>query len=762
MATLPRPDLPIVYSRAGQVPDSALRSPWRMLGEGMGEIASFLEPLAIDEARVQGANTVGRDEEGNLTVETRLPLSAVDAAFNHGAQTAALAQLELDGREALGALRTQLEADPGRSPQDFREQSQAYIDATVGRLPDLIRLPAREQLSREASRVLNNYISTSQARQTQEDLGALNARWTAARDDYMALAREFGADDARAMAGLEEWRAIGLNIVADPRFGVSGEEFAIEQRRLESDLVLDAGIDDALTTFQTEGVNAAYARIREIAGDPNILASPSERRQFESRARAAVNERDREHRDLLRERQRDLEQELRNATLRARRVGEAPDRALSSAVEAAYEPEDAAAILDGLTFQAELHSEEAWVDRATIDELGERYEQLRAATSAEGATEEDFARLDTFASRMEHRRTAFERDPAGYVLSTFPEVSASFNDALDSRDTAAIERAADRMIAVQRDLGAGTGDIRILSDNLTAYFLDSLEPDLSDPNAVAAFSDSISGFFEMFGSAAPRAFAELEEAGMSPRTMAAARFSDTPLRAAAMRAALTTDSDLNSVVSRETRDDIDSEVRRRLQPLLQSASPGISDGGTSESAAIIDQAVHMATQLAYEGHSTNRASRMVTDTLLQEYNFVDDVRVPRQYDQRAVRETIDSFIDLRLTSDNILPLETADQRPQGSTAQADARAQAEETLSQLRRDGYWRTSPDEESAILYHVAGLPARWGETGAPGWRPPMRDGAPGSIIEVRFEDASRRTVSSSDDTLAAMGGTAGWVPR
>lgn len=159
---------------------------WAALANAAKAGADFVKPAAIDQARENGLNSVYRDENGNLKVDMKGPLSGeLGDAHNTAARAKYLATRSIDLQTNMSELAAKYEFDPA----GFKEASDLYIQSITaeegvdGVLKDEIVLAAKREASNRFNglnrqRTKRDQSEANRETKTQRDLLA---------DDYVNL-----------------------------------------------------------------------------------------------------------------------------------------------------------------------------------------------------------------------------------------------------------------------------------------------------------------------------------------------------------------------------------------------------------------------------------------------------------------------------------------------------------------------------------------------------------------------------------------------
>ena len=156
------------------------------LSQMLGTAASFIKPLAADQARRNGEGAVYRDENGVLRVEERSPLGGEMAAIhNSAAYGKYLGQKKIDVMNTMRELYTKYEFDP----QGFQQAADGYIALLRDdeNIPSVLKEDLIAGVQDEAANTFNGLYRNQVQRDYREaDVSSKTARDMLV-DDYVNL-----------------------------------------------------------------------------------------------------------------------------------------------------------------------------------------------------------------------------------------------------------------------------------------------------------------------------------------------------------------------------------------------------------------------------------------------------------------------------------------------------------------------------------------------------------------------------------------------
>lgn len=171
----------------------------------VGEAASdFLRPAALEQAKIQGSEAVMRDENGNLTVDTKSVLGGeLSQEHNKAAYASYLSQVRLDISDSMTELARKYEFDPS----GFRKAADAYAANLAENAPPVLRGDIRTAVSSEIQSRHNGLTASAINRvRNQTASNTTLARDLAAKDAINIYMK--AGDTPEFRAKLEEVKGI--------------------------------------------------------------------------------------------------------------------------------------------------------------------------------------------------------------------------------------------------------------------------------------------------------------------------------------------------------------------------------------------------------------------------------------------------------------------------------------------------------------------------------------------------------------------------
>lgn len=341
---------------------------WSALGQAGEELEQIAITAMVPEQEAKGAEAVTRDPEGNLKVETRTPLNRLDIAYNRGAASAYAAQSEGDRRAALSELAEKHLDDPVA----FRTAADAYVKQQAVNAPMEFKADLLAEGQREITQRSEYLVNQKRRRDTQVQLGDLNAGIGQTSNDVYALARQGGThteDFAAAVGKLDSQ----ISQLANPIFGVGPVERAAKRAEIISGAEAEAVLGSVEKEAATRGVEKAQDLLEKAIWDPELNLTPPQREAYAARGRRMLNEMEAKGREAALIARQEVEYKLDDAAAAAEATGDWEKELSPSQIRAAY-PDNPARVRDiisNLNGKASIYSTRQMVKNATPAQIAE-------------------------------------------------------------------------------------------------------------------------------------------------------------------------------------------------------------------------------------------------------------------------------------------------------------------------------------------------------------------------------------------------------
>lgn len=277
---------------------AGLEASMQAVGQVAGKLKEILTPAANAEAQARGAQAVTRDENGKLQVQTRMIFSEQDAVYMNAAESAYLAQMQLDMDKDFRELRAN--PDIQLNPEAFRAAAEGSLSAVLDNTPTEFQGSVQELFNREVARNIDDIANTAERVRVQKQKSAIDANLERTENDLFSLASQGGLNSeagreatSRYMASLEQLR--------NPIWGVSDEEINLMADKTLSVAKGMSAKGAVLAAYQSGGVEAAEKYAEDFFASADLELSPAQRealkndalqevRGLETERRTRVNE----------------------------------------------------------------------------------------------------------------------------------------------------------------------------------------------------------------------------------------------------------------------------------------------------------------------------------------------------------------------------------------------------------------------------------------------------------------------------------------
>lgn len=330
-----------------------------------------------------------------------------------------------------------------------------------------------------------------------------------------------------------------------------------------------------------------------------------------------------------------------------------------------------------------------WADDQAV---GAMVQQLRSNTdvAVAAANEKHVAKLQQL---VQTRRTALAQDPAAYVASEPTVAAARAAAAADPSNPELAQAAVDASLAVQRRLGVGEFQTRVLPKAAAQEQVARLHGTEFGKGDVGAAIDQMA---RTYGPQWPAVFRDLKREGLSPEYEALAAM-DNPASRAEFQKALSLKAELKGSFNDGIPDKLTlyTEIARNLEPVRAT----IRGGGADLLQRTIAPSVQtLAEFYAIKGMAPGDAAALAFKHVIgDKYDFNGPSRIPKTFGGKPLGADAviasGNAVQAALTAADVLPVVTAD--PNVSEAQ-----RRQVALSAAKR-GWWSSSPDDQSATLF-------------------------------------------------------------
>lgn len=378
---------PTPASELGHIDYTVNNAPYAALSNVAGQLGDFATKALEPQMEDQGAQAVTRDPgTGQLTVQTRLPLNDLDAAYNHGAESAFAAQSETDRRQAL----RQMAIDNIDDPAQFQNEATAYVKQQAGGagVPPGLRTDILTSGLQDVGQFSGNLVTQKQARDTRNQLTTINGAIEDTKNDIFALAHDGGVntpDFSNAVAKLKNQ----YGTLRNPIFGVTQDDLDHRFSDTISQANAEATVGQAVSAAKANGATAGMTFLDKAIWSPDLNLSPAQRSAYQQRGNREIGEWTAQQRDAATQLKQVVQERLDDAKSSADNTGDwqkvvSPDEIYSAFKD---DPAKASDIVSDLNGRAATFSMRKQVALASPQALQGMAASLNPATpGAPGST----------------------------------------------------------------------------------------------------------------------------------------------------------------------------------------------------------------------------------------------------------------------------------------------------------------------------------------------------------------------------------------
>jgi hypothetical protein len=260
---------------------AGIEASMQAVGQVAGKLKEILTPMANQEAAARGAQAVTRDENGKLKVETRMIFSEQDAVFMNAAESAYLAQLQLDVADDFRELRAnpEIQLDPAK----FRAAAEGALSKLMDNTPSEFRGSVQELYNREVARNIDDIANTAERVRVQKQKSALDANLERTENDLFALASQGGLNSEAGREATANYLS-SLEQLRNPIWGVSDEEIALMADKTMSVAKGMSAKGAVIAAYQAGGYDAAEKYAEDFFNSTDLQMSPSQREALKNDA----------------------------------------------------------------------------------------------------------------------------------------------------------------------------------------------------------------------------------------------------------------------------------------------------------------------------------------------------------------------------------------------------------------------------------------------------------------------------------------------
>lgn len=250
-----------------------------MIGIGAKAVRQVLQPIVNDQAMAAGADSVTRDADGNLSVQTRFVFEEQDEVYNNAAKASYLGQMQVDLRQQFMDLRK----DPSLAldPEAFRIAADGALQGTLDTAPASMRGAVQSLYNEEMLRNQQDISDKQERIRLQRQESAIKANIEMAQSDVFALAMQGGLNSPDGVQAVNRYIA-AVNGYANPIWGVAPEAIQLQIDETLSLAKAYTAKSTIMGIYQAGGVEAAAAATKQFLGSTDLQLSPAQRNALES------------------------------------------------------------------------------------------------------------------------------------------------------------------------------------------------------------------------------------------------------------------------------------------------------------------------------------------------------------------------------------------------------------------------------------------------------------------------------------------------
>jgi hypothetical protein len=251
-----RPKVGAIATPTSTVSQAELAAPGVEMGQalrGMGQAADRLfdqiDAAGVPAAQAAGLAAVGRDENGQPTVELRpFAITKSDAAFNAAATQGLLSQHQMSTARGLQEIAAQFQTDPA----GFDEAAKKFI-STVGKGAKEMRPLVAAEGDKLRQQHFLSISNKAVAAQTANALTSITTQIEDTQNTLFALARKGGSDTPEAQEALARISGLYNQLEKNPAFGYPAARVSSEVEKVKSLMIGEGLVGEVDRTYDKRG-----------------------------------------------------------------------------------------------------------------------------------------------------------------------------------------------------------------------------------------------------------------------------------------------------------------------------------------------------------------------------------------------------------------------------------------------------------------------------------------------------------------------------
>lgn len=270
---------------SGGVDASVATRGTRALGEAVGGLSQMFDNMARPYHEADGAQSVERDEEGNIKVGWHWNFTANDAAFNASAQQAAVAMQRKDIQNAAQEMAQRNEGNP----VGFQKEFDAYGRTLIKKADPLFRATIQSDVENLGGQYYRGISSRAFAVDTDNQRQAFEYQRKDAGANMVALALQGKGGSPEYAAEEEKYKTATGSLVSNPAFGYTQEKADYELRQLHSDVDVNAVVSMTKSALGKEGPNEAMRILTEQLDRSDLMLDAKGKLKARNLGMAEIN-----------------------------------------------------------------------------------------------------------------------------------------------------------------------------------------------------------------------------------------------------------------------------------------------------------------------------------------------------------------------------------------------------------------------------------------------------------------------------------------
>lgn len=246
----------------------------RSLGQALGTLAEQTDAAATPDAQREGLAAVGRDENGNPTVELRpFAMTRSDRAFNEAATQGFLSQVQTQAARGIQEIAQQHALDPAA----FDKASKAFV-SQLGGGSKILKEQARAEGAKIAQQHFLSISNSAVKQQTAQAKDSVLVQIDTTTNEMYALARGGGVETEEFKAASDRLGGLYDQLKGNPLFGVAPDRVASEVRSTRDRATGFAIAGGVGRVYDEKGEKAAQKWLVEsIRDNPNLKIDDTQR-----------------------------------------------------------------------------------------------------------------------------------------------------------------------------------------------------------------------------------------------------------------------------------------------------------------------------------------------------------------------------------------------------------------------------------------------------------------------------------------------------